>query len=145
MSWRLRGFRANNDAMHGNGSGSAISRHQFLAEMPEAKVSWLLCIGRLVFQTQTGHASLHRWRLLMHVLTNWSMRSTPECMFVTVDWVPFCLGALTWCIVQRGLALLDHVLLLRMIHLEFFWGLLSSRKNTQAMQDPPESIKCSDG
>ena len=34
----------------------------------------------------------------MHVLTNWLMRSTLECMFVTVDWVTFYLGALTWCI-----------------------------------------------
>ena len=30
-------------------------------------------------------------------------------------------GGLTWCIVQRGLALLDRVLLLRKIHLEFFF------------------------
>ena len=52
-------------------------------------------------------------------------------------------GGLTWCIVQRGLALLDRVLLLRKIHLEFF--VFFSRKNTQAMQDPPELIKCSDG
>ena len=27
------------------------SRHQFLAQMPKAKVSWLLCIGRLVSKT----------------------------------------------------------------------------------------------
>ena len=45
---------------------------------------------------------------------------------------------LTWCIVQRGLALLDRVLLLRKIHLEFFG--FFSRKNTQVIQDPPELI-----
>ena len=39
----------------------------------------------------------------------------------TVDWVCLLLyGGLTWCIVQHGLALLDRVLLLRKIHLEFF-------------------------
>ena len=27
------------------------SRHQFLVQMPKAKVSWLLCIGRLVSKT----------------------------------------------------------------------------------------------
>ena len=46
-----------NDAMHGNSSSSVISRHQFLVEMLEAKVSWLLCIGRLV----SKHRKVMHW------------------------------------------------------------------------------------
>ena len=74
------------------------------------------------------------------VLTNWSMRSTLDDVFCfTVDWVPLLTAeALHGASVLRGLALLDHVLLLRKIHLEF--SLFFSRKNTQAMQDPPELI-----
>ena len=66
------------------------------------------------------------------------MRSRLEHVFCcTDDWVPLLTAeALHGASVQRGLALLDRVLLLRMIHLEFF----SSRKNTQAMQDPPGLI-----
>ena len=72
--------------MHGNGSGSAISRHQLLAEMPKDKVSMTSLHWQTSLQTQTGHASLHRWRLLTQ-FHNWSMRSTPEHVCVTVDWV----------------------------------------------------------
>ena len=60
-SWRLRGFKwAYNDAMPGIGSGSTDSRHQFLADMPEAKVSMTSLHWQTSLQTQTGHASLHR-------------------------------------------------------------------------------------
>ena len=60
-SWCLRSFKwADNNAMHGNGSGSAISRHQLLAEMPEDKVSMTSLHWQTSLQTQTGHASLHR-------------------------------------------------------------------------------------
>ena len=35
-------------AIDRNGGGSAIARHRFLVQMPEHKVSWLICLGRLV-------------------------------------------------------------------------------------------------
>ena len=47
-SWCLCGFSGPNDAMPGIGSGSTDSRHQFLAEMPEAKVSMTSLHCRLV-------------------------------------------------------------------------------------------------
>ena len=46
--------------MHRNGSGSAVSRHQSLAETPGHKVSWLLCIGRLVSKHRKV-MHLHAW------------------------------------------------------------------------------------
>ena len=57
MSWRLCGFsEPTNDAMHGNGSGSAISRHQFSAEMLRHKVSMTSLHWQTSLQTQKGHA-----------------------------------------------------------------------------------------
>ena len=111
--------------MHRNGSGSTVSRHQIWAEMPEHKVSMTLLHCRLV----SKHRKVMHWRSsywsrcwLLTQFHNWSTRSH-KCRLTVRRWlVMFAIlyGGLTWCIVQRGLALLDRVLLLRKIHLEFF-------------------------
>ena len=129
--------------MHRNGSGSTVSRHQIWAEMPEHKVSMTLLHCRLV----SKHRKVMHWRSshwsrcwLLTQFHNWSTRSH-KCRLTVRRWLvmlAILYGGLTWCIVQRGLALLDRVLLLRKIHLDFFD--FFSRKNTQAMQDPPELI-----
>ena len=46
-----------------NGSGSAISRHQFQAQMLDHKVSWLLCVGRPVSKHR---CVIHIARLVKH-------------------------------------------------------------------------------
>ena len=57
MSWCLRGFSGPpNDARHGNRSGSAISRHQFSAEMLRHKVSMTSLHWQTGLQTEKGHA-----------------------------------------------------------------------------------------
>ena len=45
---------------NGSGSGSAISRHRFLAQMSEHKVSRPLCIGKLVSNTDMS-CRLQAW------------------------------------------------------------------------------------
>ena len=60
-SWHLHGFSGPpNDARHGNGSGSAISIHQFSAEMLKHKVSITSLHWQTGLQTQKGHA-LTQW------------------------------------------------------------------------------------
>ena len=44
------------------------SRHQFLVQMPKAKVSWLLCIGRLVPKTDNV---MHFARLVEQASADW--------------------------------------------------------------------------
>ena len=58
--------------MHGNGSGSAISRHQFWAEMPEHKVSVTFLHWQTSLQTQKGHAltQLRKW-LVNELVSVW--------------------------------------------------------------------------
>ena len=57
MSWCLHGFSGpTNDAMHGIGSGSTDSRHQFSAEMLRHKVSMTSLHWQTSLQTQKGHA-----------------------------------------------------------------------------------------
>ena len=46
--------------MHRNGSGSTVSRHQILAEMPKHKVSMTSLNWQSSFQIQKGHA-LTEW------------------------------------------------------------------------------------
>ena len=46
------------------------SRHQFLVQMPKAKVSWLLCIGRLVSKTDNV---MHFARLVKQASADWSL------------------------------------------------------------------------
>ena len=84
--------------MHGNGRRSAISRHQFWAEMPEHKVSMTSLHWQTSLQTQKGQA-----------LTQWQQLLVNEvCLSVSVTGF-FYLGGLTWCIVQCRLALSDPV------------------------------------
>ena len=52
------------------------SRHQFLAQMLKAKVSWLLCIGRLVFKTDNV---MHFARLVKQAGVD--MVSRPICLY----------------------------------------------------------------
>ena len=52
------------------------SRHQFLAQMPKAKVSWLLCIGRLV--SKTGNV-MHFAHLVKQASVD--LVSRPICLF----------------------------------------------------------------
>ena len=49
--------------MHGNGSGSAVSRHQSWAEIPGHKVSMTSLHWQTSLQIQKGHAlmQLHQW------------------------------------------------------------------------------------
>ena len=79
--------------MHRNGSGSTASRHQFLADMLEVKVSWLLCIDRLV----SKHRKVMYW---CSYTGQWArLKCTGD------DFVILLLHrGLTWCIIQHGLA-----------------------------------------
>ena len=52
------------------------SRHQFLAQMPKAKVSWLLCIGRLVSKTDNV---MHFARLVKQAGVD--LVSRPICLY----------------------------------------------------------------
>ena len=52
------------------------SRHQFLAQMPKAKVSWLLCIGRLVSKTDNV---IHFARLVKQAGVD--LVSRPICLY----------------------------------------------------------------
>ena len=81
MSWHLHGFSGpTNDARHGNGSGSAISRHQFSAEMLRHKVSMTSLHWQTSLQTQKSHA-----------LTQFTLVNQQGSLCIG-DWVPLTYG-----------------------------------------------------
>ena len=124
-SWCLRGF--SRPTMQGMESVVAvlIPDTSFWLKCWDIRCQWLLCIGRLVSKHRqvmldctpgkTGNGEDH-W-CSSHKLIN--EVNTGACLLL-YGWLGLLLPwrALTWCIVQCGLALLDRVLLLRRIHLE---------------------------
>ena len=77
------------------------------------------------------------------------MRSNTSVVFLAHvtgdDFVILLLhGGLTWCIIQSGLALLNHVLLLRKIHLEFFVTFFLQEEHS-SNAGPTRADQCSDG
>ena len=141
--WYLCGF--SRPTMQGTESVVAvlIPDTSFRLKCWDIRCQWLLCIGRLVSKHRqvmldctpgkTGNGEDH-W-CSSH---NWSMRSTPEHVFCcTDDWVCFYLrehshGASS----NAGW----HCWTVYCFWGGYTWSFPPSRKNTQAMQDPPELI-----